>query len=76
MKTPEQILNNYGIDKNTEEINYHIIIEAMVLYASQFRTERLTNEQIDAMFPITINECYLARRIAARQIRDLLQGEE
>jgi hypothetical protein len=35
---------------------------------------RLTNEQIDAMFPESMVERYYTQRQAARQIRDLLQG--
>jgi len=41
-----------------------------------FRTERLTDEQIDAMFPESMVERYYTQRQAARQVRDLLQGEE
>jgi len=53
--------------------------EAAELYAAQFRTERLTDEQIDAMFPLhNSSGDYLqynaARREAARTIRDLIQG--
>ena len=37
---------------------------------------RLTNEQIDAMFPESMVERYYTQRQAARQVRDLLQGKE
>jgi hypothetical protein len=36
--------------------------------------DRLTNEQIDAMFPESMVERYYTQRQAARQVRDLLQG--
>jgi hypothetical protein len=37
---------------------------------------RLTDEQIDAMFPESMVERYYTQRQAARQVRDLLQGKE
>jgi len=48
---------------------------------AQFRTERLTNNQIDAMWPLhNSSGDYLqynaARREAARTVRDLIQGGE
>jgi hypothetical protein len=81
MKTPEEFLYKYGISSDTTiGIEGDVLLtDLLKAYAAQFQQPRLTNEQIDAMYPLddTIDwQSYThTKRQAARQVRDLLQGK-
>jgi len=83
MKTPEECLIETLERKRYEKygaptmVSFERAVKAAELYAAQFRTERLTNEQIDAMYneaKYGIDDA-IVFRVVARQVRDLLQGK-